>query len=173
MDDVLAMESGQGGKTVANDGNGDARLDAGLDGSVSDNDPVDIRPAAVADARLEPLEHAVAEQVAEIVAVDPFHLHHSDATAVDPVVDVEEVVLLDFGDARGDRGHAAHGLIVGAFVFVAFGGEDLDGNGKGEIVRPAAFTQVDYALAARTERANQVMMLGPTEPLLLDDRTIA
>ena len=78
---------------------------------------VDAAPAA--------LEHLAGQQAAQVVAVDPFHLHHADAAAIDPVVDVQQVVLLDLGHAGGHLGHAAHRLVVGAIVFVAFGREDL------------------------------------------------
>ena len=86
---------------------------------------------------LHALQHRVGQQTAEVVAVDPFHFHEADAVAIDPVVYVQQVVLLDLGDLGGHVGHAAHRLVVGAIVFVAFGRKDLQGHRQREVVGPA------------------------------------
>ena len=113
------------------------------------------------------------QQPAQVVAVDPFHLHHADAAAIDPVVDVEQVVLLDLGHAGGDLGHAAHRLVVGPLVFVAFGREDLQGHRQRETVGAAPLAEIHHALPARAQQAHQPMVLGPAQTLLVDDLLVA
>ena len=110
---------------------------------------------------------------AEVVAVDPFHFHQADAIAIDPVMHVQQVVLLDLGDVRGHDRHAAHGLVVGAVVFVALGREDLQGHGEGEIVGAAPQAEVHDPLPARSEHPHQPVVFGPTQPLLVEHGTVA
>ena len=95
------------GQAVADDGDGDARLQPRLHRPGRDDHLVDVVPALAARRAPEPFEHVAGQQPAQVVAVDPFHLHHADAAAVHPVVDVQQVVLLDLGDAGGDLGHPA------------------------------------------------------------------
>ena len=138
-----------------------------------DDHLVDVVPALVADAGFEPFEHLAGQQPGKVVAVDPFHLHHADAAAVDPVVNVEQVVLLDLGHAGGDLGHPAHRLVVRPLVFVAFGREDFQRHRQREVVGAAALGQIDHALPARAQQAHQPMVLGPTQALFIEDAAVA
>ena len=119
------------------------------------------------------VEHPVVQQPVQVVAVDPFHLHHADAVAVDPVVDVQQVVLLDLGDVGGDLGDAAHRLVVGALVLVGLGREDLEGHRQREVVGAPTLGEIDDPLPARAQPANQPVVLGPTETFLVDDRLVS
>ena len=118
------------------------------------------------------VEHLAGQQAAQVVAVDPFHLHHADAGAIDPVVDVEEIVLLDLGDVGGDLGHAAHRLVVGAIIFVAFRREDLQRHREGELVGPAPLAKINHSLPARAQQPEQLMVLRPAQALFVQQRLV-
>jgi len=70
--------------------------------------------------------------------------------AVDPVVDLQQVVLLDLGDVGRDLGDPAHRLVVKTFVFVVLRGEDLQRYRQGEAVGPAPLAEINDPLPART-----------------------
>ncbi len=125
------------------------------------------------DALVGAVEHIVGHQLGQVVAVDPLHFHHADPAALDEVVDVEQVVLLDLGHAHRDVGNAGHGLVVAAGVFVAGGREDFQGHRQREVVGPPPLAQVDHPLSAGAEAAREVQVLGPAHPLAADDRFIA
>ena len=76
-------------------------------------------------------------------------------------MNVEQIVLLDLGHVGGDLGHAGHRLVVGPLVFVAFGGEDFQRDGQGEIVGSAPLGEVDHPLPARAQQIQQPMVFGP------------
>ena len=173
VDDPLAMQGCQRGQAVADNGDGDPRLQPRLHRTGRDDHLVDVLPPPRADALLDLLEHLLGQQAAQVVAVDPFHLHDADAEAVDPVLHVQEVVLLDLGDVGGDLGDASHGLVVRPLVFVVFGREDFQGHGEREAVGPAALGEIHDALAAGAEQAEEPMVLGPALPALAEDRAIA
>ena len=113
------------------------------------------------------------QQPGEVEAVDPFHFHHADAAAVHPIVNVEQIVLLDLRHAGGDLGHPAHRLVVRPLVFVAFGREDLQRDRQREVVGSAPLGQIDHPLPARAQQAQQPMVLGPAQPLLFEDLLVA
>ncbi len=113
-------------QTFANDRDGHPRLEARLHGTGGDDDVVQVRPAFRRDAFARPVEDTAAEEMAQVVAVDPLHLHHADAVAIDKVLDIEQVVLLDLRDTRGHRCHPGHRLVVGLFVFEPLGRKELD-----------------------------------------------
>ena len=56
---------------------------------------IEIRPALRPDPLLSPRQDAGREEPAEVIAVDPLHLHDPDAVRGDEVLDVEQVILLD------------------------------------------------------------------------------
>ncbi len=155
------------------DGDGDARLQTRLHRPGGDDHLIDVVPPLVAHVGFQPLEHFVGQQPGEVVAVDPFHFHHADAAAVHPIVNVEQIVLLDLGHAGGHLGHPPHRLVVGPLVFVAFGREDFQGHRQREVVGPAPLGQIHHALAARTQKTQQPMVFGPTETLLVEDFLVA
>ena len=88
-------------------GIGDARLEPRLHRPGGHDHVVHVLPAAIAHPLARALEHLARQQPAQIVAVDPLHLHDADAVAIDEVVHVQQVVLLDLGHAGGDLGDAA------------------------------------------------------------------
>ena len=55
---------------------------------------------------------------------------------------------------------------------VAFGRKDLEGNRQREAVDATAFAEKYDALPAAAERSQHAMMLGPTEPLLVDQLVV-
>ena len=169
VDDLLPMERGQPGQALANDRNRDARLQPSARLAGGRDHIIDVVPALLTDAGLGPPEHARREQRIEVVAVDPFHLEHADAAALDEVLHVEQIVVLDLGDLRADGGHPLHRLAVGPLIGKPLGRKELEGNRQREVVGSAALAEVDDPLPAAAEHPAQPQMLGPTQLLLLDE----
>ena len=173
VDDAFAVQCRQGRQAIADNRNRNARLQTRLHRPVRDDHLVDVLKTLLAYPVLQPLEHLARQQPREIVAVHPFHLHHADAAAVHPVMNVQQIVLLDQGHPAGNRGHPRHRLVVRPLVLVAFGREDLQRHRQGETVGPAPLGQVHHPLPARTQAADQPVVVGPTQPLLFDDLPVA
>jgi len=145
------VQGGQRGQAVADDGDGDARLDTRLHRPGGYDHLVDIVPSFDAYVALEPFEHLARQEAREVEAVDPLHLHHANAAAIHPVVDVEQIVLLDLGDAGGHLRHPAHRLVVRTLVLVAFRREYLQRHRQREVVGPAPLRQIDHPLPPGTK----------------------
>ena len=86
--------------------------------------------------------------------------------AIDEVIDVEQVVVLNLGDAGRRAGHALHRLVVAADVVEPLGREDLERRRQREIVRAAQLGLIDDALAAGAEQLEQLQVVGPVQPPL-------
>ena len=126
MHDAVAVQGGQGGQAVADDGDGHARLHPRLQRAGGDDHLVDVFPAAVAHAVANPLEHVGHQQPGQVVAVDPLHHHHADAVAIDEVIDVEQIVVLNLGDAGGRAGRRGASPRRSCDVVEPLGRKDLD-----------------------------------------------
>ena len=87
---------------------------------------------------------------------------------IDPVVDVQQIVLLDLGDHRCYLGDACHACIIGGFVFVGLGCEDFQGQRDGEAVRSASLGEVDDPLPARAESSKEAVVFGPAKTLIVE-----
>ena len=87
------------------------------------------------------------QQPTQVVPIDPLHFHHMDPTVADDVLHVDEVVLLDAGHSRGDRGQSGH--LVGVVVLgrEVIGCKDLQGHRDREPVHSTTFAQVHHTLA--------------------------
>ena len=133
---------------------------------------IDVVPPLLADARLGPLEHARREQRIEIVAVDPFHLEHADAAALDEVLHVEQIIVLNLGDPRADLGHPLHRFAIAPLIGESLGRKELERDRQREVIGPAALARVDDALPALAEHAPQTQVLGPAQLRLLDQAKI-
>ncbi len=139
MNDALAVERGQRREAFTQHLNGDARLEARLDRPRGENHAVDVLQALRADAFARPLQRLRSEETAQVVAVEPFHLHDANAILRKEVVDVEEIVVLDQGDAGRDLGDAAHVLLIRFGVAVRFRRKDLEGDREQKSdIRPRA-----------------------------------
>ena len=138
MHDFLAVQRGQRRQTFPYDRHGHTRLQPGLHGAGRHDNVVQIIPAAVAHPVARPFEHLTGQQPAQVVAVDPFHLHDADAIPIDEILHVEQVVLLDLGDPGRRFGNPGHGFVVAADVVVACRREDLQGDRQREVVGAAA-----------------------------------
>ncbi len=79
----------------------------------------------------------------------------------DPIVNVEQIILLDLCYVSGDLGHAGHRFVVCPLVFVAFGREDFQRDRQREVVGSAAFGEVDHTLSTRAQQTQQPMVFSP------------
>ena len=118
MNDPLAVERCQARQGLADDRDRDPRLEARLLRAGGDDAIVEVAEALVGDAGPGLLEDLGSEQPREVVAVDPLHLHDADPPLLDEVVDVEEVVLLDQGDAGRHLGNPPHRLDIEALRLI-------------------------------------------------------
>ena len=103
------------------------------------------------------------EQHVEVVAVDPFHLLDADAAPLDEILHVEQVVVLNLGDAAGDRRHPLHRLAVVPLVGESLGRKELERDRQREIVAAAPLAEIDDPLAAGPQQPPQSQMLGPPQ----------
>ena len=92
-------------------------------------------------------------------------LHQADSAPLDPVVNVQQVVVLDLSDVGGDLGDALHGRLVRAIVLAAIRRKDFDRDRQREAVGAAAFRQIDDALPTRPQHSVQMMMGRPAKTL--------
>ncbi len=97
-----------------------------------------------------PLKHPRRQQRIQVVTVDPFHFQHADASPLDEVLDVEQIVVLNQRDTRADLGHSLHRFVVAALVDIALRREKLQGYRQGEIVAAPPLAEVNNTLAATT-----------------------
>ncbi len=173
MDDAPPVQGGQRGQAVAQHADGHARLEARLGRAIGEDDALHVFPPLRADVIARPLQDLSREEDAQVVAVQPFHLHHADVILREEVVNMQQVVVLNAGHAGGDLGHTAHVLIVGVGVAVRFGREDLEGHGQRKAVGPAPFAEVDGPLAARAQRTDLAVVGGPAQGGSVRDGAIA
>jgi hypothetical protein len=171
--DPLAVQRRQGRQAIADDGHRHARLDSRVNGSGGDQHAVDVLPATRADAVADAVEHSRHQQMAEVVAVDPLHHHHANAIAVDEVLHVEQVVVLDLRHAGRDVGDAGHRLVVLARRGKPLRRKDLQRHGERERVGSAPFGEIHHALAAAAQQAAEPMVRRPVETPLVEDALVA
>jgi hypothetical protein len=88
-------------------------------------------------------------------------------------VHIQQVVLLNLGHAGSDASNPRHRIVVRAGVFVPLGREDLQGDGKREIVRTAPLAEKHYALPAGAQQPQQAMVSRPTQTLLINELFVA
>ncbi len=172
MHDVLAVQRRQRRQAIANDGDGNARLQSRLHRTGRHDYLVDVRPPPLAHAPVNVLQHLPRQQPAQVVSVDPLHFHDADAVVLDPIVYVEKVVLLNLGDVGRHVGDPPHGVVIRSIVFVALGRKNLQRHRKREAIGAAPLAQIDDSLAARTKLPNELVMLRPTQPLLVNDLAV-
>ena len=125
------------------------------------------------DARFNAGDHLGHHQTPQVVAINPFHFHHANAMAVDEVVNVDQIVLLNLSDAHRDAGHAGHRFVVLHGIVVVARRENFEGNRQRETISPAAFGEIDHALATFAEHAGQAMVSRPVEPLFEQNFVVA
>ncbi len=166
------MQRAQGHETFLDDGHRDPRFEARLLRPRRRDDVVDVLPAAIADAVLDPSQRLLAQQPPEIETVHPFHQHHADPVMVHEVLDRQQIVLLDPRDQGGDVGDSLHGFVVAPPVVIPLGRKHLDGHGHREPVRAAVLGQVHDALSARTQPAREMVVHGPREIFQLEQTLI-
>jgi hypothetical protein len=92
--------------------------------------------------------------------------------AIDEVIDVQQVVVLNLSDARAGAGHPLHRLVVTADVVESLGREDLQRRRQREVVRSAKLRLIDYALSAGAEQLEELQVIGPAEPPLAENLLI-
>jgi hypothetical protein len=114
-------------------------------------------------------KHVGGEQAGKVIAVDPLHDHHANAVTIDEVIDVEQIVVLDLGDAGRGAGHALHGFVVAANVVEPLRREDFQRRREREVVGAAQLRQIHDALAAGTEQLEELQVIGPVQPPLAQD----
>ncbi len=165
----FAMQRSQRSQAATHDRHRHAGFETRVGRSGGDQDAVNILPALLAHARLDAPQTLRKEQTIQVVTVHPLHDHHANSVAVDEVVHVEQVIVLDLSHVSGDVGNATHRFVVGPVIVVSIGGKDFDRYGQRETVCSAAFREVDDALTAGTEHPFQVMVRSPVQTLVGND----
>ena len=116
-----AVQRRQPGQAIAEKSDGDSRHEPGLRRPRRHDNTVDILPALGADLVAGPVEHSLREHFAQVVTVEPFHLHHANPAPFDEVMDVNDVVALDQRHASADLPHPRHVLEIQLRIMVRFG----------------------------------------------------
>jgi hypothetical protein len=166
--DAFAMQCRQAGQAFADHRDRDSGLQPRLHRTIGHDDAVDLFPATVAHPLARPLQHALGQNVAEVVTVDPLHFHDADAAAIDEVVHVQQVVLLNLRHAGGNFSDSLHRRVVGPGIVIACRREDFQCDRQSEVIRAAPLAQVNHALSAGTQAAGQPQVLGPAHSLAVE-----
>ncbi len=128
------MQGCQSGQAVPQDGHGHTGPDTGLHWTGGDDDSIEILPPPSAEPTVNQIQHIVVQHAAEVISVDPLHRHHSNAIAVDEIVHVQQIILLNLRDAGSHPSHSGHGVFVIASGFVTLRGKNLHGDRQSESV---------------------------------------
>src|ERR1019366_778907 len=89
--------------------------------------------------------------------------HDADAVALDEVVQIEQVIVLDEGDARGNLSDSAHVGQIALDVAVAFRREDFERDRQAKAVGTVTFAEIDDALAPLAEDAYFLVLCRPMD----------
>ena len=160
------MQRSKSRKNIAKYCNSNTRFESGLHRARCHDDVIDKFPTPRTDPLSRSIQHLSSEQLAEVVPIDPLHLHHADAIAIDEVMDIQQIILLDLCDLRGNPRHAGHRFIVGMLGRKRFGRKYFQRYRQCEVVGPAALGQIDHALAAFPKLPKKAMVFSPTESLM-------
>src|SRR5690606_8161181 len=131
-----------------------------------------IIPPAIADPIAGALQHSGGEENIEIVAVDPFHFENANSIALDKVLHVEQVVVLNLCHPATDLGDTTHGVGIVAFVEIALGRKELKGHGKREFIGPPPLAEIHGPLPTRAEQAAESQVTGPGQSLAIDEGVV-
>src|SRR5438874_4097158 len=89
--------------------------------------------------------------------------------AIDEVIDVEQVVVLNLSNAGRSAGNALHRLVVAADIVEPLRREDLQSGRQRKLIRPAQLGLIDDALPAGAEQPEQLEVVRPAQPPLREN----
>ena len=149
--------------TLSNDRDRHASFEPRLPLAGRHADIIEVAPAFVIDTRPRLLEEFGGQQLGEVVAVDPLHLHDADSPLLDEVLHIEQIVLLDLGNPGGHRRDAVHRLHVELLGLIPLWRENLEGHRQCEVAGALPLGQVDHALTASPQPPGEGVVFGPVE----------